>query len=299
MYEARLRHAVELYAAGVAPLLVVTGGGQVGDRTTEAAAGRAYALAAGVPDSAILTEDASGTTIESLGAVAAMLRAARVDTVVLVSDRTHMLRALRIAEDLGLDARPSPATDSPTDADVVSRAEATLHELAGLAAYFVGFGDAVPVVAASDPSADATVPASSPTAIAGAPSLDAVADVSVAAAIALGFETARADGDWSVAWSLLAPFSRDAFGGIEAFEALQKRYNASGGDVFEVDEPTQDLDLLSPVFFGNAYLDMRAAADVSRAYVVGIEHPNVEGASAGSTPLLVAPVEGVWTIWTR
>src|SRR3972149_6171328 len=56
IYEARLDHAVDLYEAGVAPVLVVTGGKAEGDLTTEAAAGRAYALARGVPDGAILAE---------------------------------------------------------------------------------------------------------------------------------------------------------------------------------------------------------------------------------------------------
>ena len=137
---ARLHHAVALFDDGVAPLLVMTGGGQPGDRTTEAAVGRAYALAAGVPDSAIVVEDASRNTVESLEAVAAILKATGATTVVLVSDRTHMLRALRIATDAGLDARSSPAPDSPTEADVARRSEAMLHELAGLAIYYVGFG---------------------------------------------------------------------------------------------------------------------------------------------------------------
>ena len=140
VYEARLRHAIELFDAGVAPLIVVTGGSQPGDRTTEAAVGRAYALRAGVPESAILVEDSSRNTLESLGAVAAMVEARGATTVVLVSDRTHMLRSLRIATDLGLSPRPSPASDSPTDADTASRLNATVHELAALALYFVGLG---------------------------------------------------------------------------------------------------------------------------------------------------------------
>jgi uncharacterized SAM-binding protein YcdF (DUF218 family) len=140
VYEARLRHGVELYKAGVAPVLVVTGGKQPGDSTTEAAAGRAYALHAGVPDSAIIVENESRTTLQSLHAVAAMLKATGATTVVLVSDRTHMLRALRIAGDEGLDARSSPATDSPTEANLGSRFDATIHEIGALAVYYLGSG---------------------------------------------------------------------------------------------------------------------------------------------------------------
>src|SRR3989337_1904546 len=46
IYEARLDHAVDLYEAGVAPVLVVTGGKAEGDLTPEAAAGRAHARVA-------------------------------------------------------------------------------------------------------------------------------------------------------------------------------------------------------------------------------------------------------------
>ena len=74
IFAARLDHAVELYRAGVAPRLVVTGGKADGDRTTEAATARAYAIARGVPADAILVEDRSRTTLESIRAVGDILR---------------------------------------------------------------------------------------------------------------------------------------------------------------------------------------------------------------------------------
>ena len=44
LFKARLDHAVELYHAGIAPRLVLTGGKASGDRTTEAASARDYAI---------------------------------------------------------------------------------------------------------------------------------------------------------------------------------------------------------------------------------------------------------------
>jgi uncharacterized SAM-binding protein YcdF (DUF218 family) len=117
--------------------LVVTGGKAVGDRTTEAAAARAFAIARGVPASAILVEDRGRTTLESLNAVATILREHQLGSAVFVSDRTHMLRVLRIARDQGIASYGSPTATSPTDATFVSRADATLHELGALALYFV------------------------------------------------------------------------------------------------------------------------------------------------------------------
>jgi uncharacterized SAM-binding protein YcdF (DUF218 family) len=74
---ARLDHAVALYHGGFAPRLIVTGGNRRGDRATEAGVGRQYALARGVPDSAILIESEGRSTRESLRAAAVLLRHAR------------------------------------------------------------------------------------------------------------------------------------------------------------------------------------------------------------------------------
>ena len=115
----------------------MTGGKAEGDRTTEAASARAYALSKGVPASAILVEDKGRTTLESLRAVAAVLQSHQLGTALFVSDRTHMLRVLKIARDEGISAYGSPTATSPTDATLENRVEATLHELGGLTLYFV------------------------------------------------------------------------------------------------------------------------------------------------------------------
>lgn len=144
VYAARLDHAIDLYLAGIAPVLVVTGGKAEGDRTTEAAAGRAYAIANGVPAAAIISEDRGRTTRESLQAVGALLHDAGIESAIVVSDRTHMLRSLRIATDEGLVAWGSPTTSSPVDADPVRQFDATIRELGALAVYFLEVGTATP-----------------------------------------------------------------------------------------------------------------------------------------------------------
>lgn len=133
----RVEHAIELYDAGLARWLIVTGGKAQGDRTTEAASARAFAIERGVPASAILVEDQGRTTLESLRGVAAVLRDHGLSSALLVSDRTHMLRVLKIARDQGITAFGSPTDSSPSDATVGNRLEATLHEIGGLALYFV------------------------------------------------------------------------------------------------------------------------------------------------------------------
>src|SRR5437868_108299 len=66
VFAARLDHAVAVFKAGLAPYLIVTGGKQPGDRTTEAATARAYARARGIPNGRILDEDTGRSTLESL-----------------------------------------------------------------------------------------------------------------------------------------------------------------------------------------------------------------------------------------
>ena len=135
VFAARLDHAVELYLAGAAPTLIVTGGRAEGDATSEADVARAYAERHGVPGDAILDEDTSRDTVESLRNVAAVMRAHGLRSALFVSDRTHMLRVLRIASDLGLAAYGSPTATSPSDRDVWPRLDATIHELGALALY--------------------------------------------------------------------------------------------------------------------------------------------------------------------
>lgn len=137
VFQARLDHAVALYKAGVAPILFVTGGKAEGDRTTEAASARAYAIARGVPSDAIMSEDRSRTTLESIRAVGRLMREHDLTSAVFVSDRPHMLRVLRMAADDGITAFGSPTTTSPIEADPIKQADATVHELLALAQYFL------------------------------------------------------------------------------------------------------------------------------------------------------------------
>lgn len=113
---ARIDHAVTLWRRGLAPTLVVTGGRGPGDTTTEAAVARRYAMAHGVPASAIVVEGKSRSTSESLRNVSLMMGKERRD-VILVSDPFHMLRLAILARRFGLNPRTSPTRTSPITAN--------------------------------------------------------------------------------------------------------------------------------------------------------------------------------------
>jgi uncharacterized SAM-binding protein YcdF (DUF218 family) len=137
VFRARLDHAIALWHEGLAPYLVVTGGKADGDRTTEAATARDYAIGHGVPADAILVEDQARTTLASIRAVGSILRDAELRSAIFVSDRQHMLRVLRMAADEDIVGWGSPTATSPLETDAVARADATIHELGALAVYFV------------------------------------------------------------------------------------------------------------------------------------------------------------------
>jgi uncharacterized SAM-binding protein YcdF (DUF218 family) len=120
----RLDHALELYQAGTAGTIVVTGGRQEGDRCTEATASADYLLAAGVPDADLLREVQGNNTWESLAASARILRDVGMTDVVLVTDGYHALRVQAIADELGLDASVSPTGNGGSVRDYVEETAA-------------------------------------------------------------------------------------------------------------------------------------------------------------------------------
>lgn len=131
---ARLDHAIALYHDGDAPYLITTGGKLPGDWTTEAEVGRKYAIARGVPDSAILMETTGRSTLESMQNVRAVMDAHGFRTALFVSDRSHMLRVLRLAQDQGIEGWSSPTDTSPDDRGA-AMFRAILHELGATALY--------------------------------------------------------------------------------------------------------------------------------------------------------------------
>ena len=107
MLEGRLRNALELYRAGRATVIAVTGGKQEGDRFTEAATSRRWLTDNGVPKSAIIEENKGRSTWESLENLAPMLRDKSLQTVIVSTSRWHAQRSVLTLRELGITAMPS------------------------------------------------------------------------------------------------------------------------------------------------------------------------------------------------
>ncbi|MFV0623122.1 YdcF family protein [Sphingomonas sp. ac-8] len=108
VFAARIDHGLTLYRNGRVRRLIFTGGYGTGLSRAESEVARAYALRRGVPASAILVETRSRTTRENLIEAAALLRAHRLRSALIVSDPLHLKRSLRMAADLGIAAQPAP-----------------------------------------------------------------------------------------------------------------------------------------------------------------------------------------------
>jgi uncharacterized SAM-binding protein YcdF (DUF218 family) len=96
----RLDCGIQLLQGGAAPLLLLSGGGD--GPLPEAEIMRRMALARGVPEAVLLVEPGSRDTVENAREAARLLRSRSGRSVLLVSDRAHLLRAALLFRLAGL-----------------------------------------------------------------------------------------------------------------------------------------------------------------------------------------------------
>jgi uncharacterized SAM-binding protein YcdF (DUF218 family) len=113
--------------------VVVTGGSQPGDRTSEGMTGFVYLRQRGVPEDALLVENTSTNTWEQLLATKLILEQHGIGSVILVSDPYHNRRLLDTAAELGIEAQVSAADSS------IGWRELTRETLGVAAGKLIGF----------------------------------------------------------------------------------------------------------------------------------------------------------------
>jgi uncharacterized SAM-binding protein YcdF (DUF218 family) len=123
----RVERGVELFRQGAAPLLLLSGGGHGAE--PEAVIMRRLALAAGVPEAALLLEPGSRNTSENASESARLLRRRGLRRVVLVSDRAHLPRAALLFRLAGLGIAGRAGVRPPS---AVWELGAVIRELAAL-----------------------------------------------------------------------------------------------------------------------------------------------------------------------
>lgn len=113
IFTARLVHARNLWRDDLAPRIITVGGNQVGDRFTEASAGKRWLIDHGVPARRIVVVPTGSDTLSSLSAAQDRLQGRGWSTAVIVTDPWHVLRARSMASDQGIDAALSPTRRGP------------------------------------------------------------------------------------------------------------------------------------------------------------------------------------------
>jgi uncharacterized SAM-binding protein YcdF (DUF218 family) len=115
VFKARLDHALELYRRGLAPRMLTSGGAGGDPVFTEGGVGRSYLVGSGVPSEAIIVEPEAETTVQSMSAVAEIMRRMGLKTCILVSDGYHIFRAKQMLATQGFSVygspRPSPSAE--------------------------------------------------------------------------------------------------------------------------------------------------------------------------------------------
>lgn len=112
VFQERINHGIWLYRNGYAGKLILTGGYGEGNAVSDAQIAMDYAVRQGVPAEDILIEEESRITQENLFYARQIMQANGFDSALLVSDPLHMKRAMRMAEDLGMEAYSSPTPTS-------------------------------------------------------------------------------------------------------------------------------------------------------------------------------------------
>ena len=111
--EARLIEAKRIFDLGLAPSIITVGAGAPGDRTTEAASGKAWLRARGVPAKKVTAIEEGRDTLVSTKAYAALMKKRMVSDVIIVTDPFHCQRAMTMANDQGVISTCSPVQTGP------------------------------------------------------------------------------------------------------------------------------------------------------------------------------------------
>jgi len=111
--EARLVEAKRVYDAQLAPKIITVGANAPGDRTTEAASGKAWLASHGVPAKKIISLQVGRDTWVSTQSYVKKMKELGARNVIIVTDPYHCRRAMTMANDLGVIASCSPVTTGP------------------------------------------------------------------------------------------------------------------------------------------------------------------------------------------
>ena len=112
--EARLNEALRLYRLGYARRIIVAGGTAPNDTRSEASVGYEYLIGRNVDPNVLVVVAQGSDTRTTLQAVHAEAHPQGIESYLLVTDPPHMLRALKMSHDFGMQSYAAPvAANAP------------------------------------------------------------------------------------------------------------------------------------------------------------------------------------------
>lgn len=108
VFRERINHGINLYKNQKVDKIIFTGGQGDSNESAEALVARDYAIQHGVSELDILTETQSKTTYQNLYNAKQVAKNYNFNNFLIVSDPLHMKRSVLMAQNLGMNAYPSP-----------------------------------------------------------------------------------------------------------------------------------------------------------------------------------------------
>lgn len=113
VFRERINHGIWLYDNGYVSKVIMTGGYGKGNKKSDAAIAKQYAVNQKIPEDDILIEEKSKITDDNLKNAKAIMDDNSYDEAIIVSDPMHMKRSMLLAKDAGIKeaySSPTPTT---------------------------------------------------------------------------------------------------------------------------------------------------------------------------------------------
>jgi uncharacterized SAM-binding protein YcdF (DUF218 family) len=137
---ARLDQAFYLFRAGIAPVVITTGGAASDPSFSEGGVGSNYLKRRGIPERNLIAETQGSDTAQSAVRVAVIMRANGLHSCVAVSDAYHVFRIKRLLEHEGIGpVYVAPRPDSKPHS-IWLRAFAVMREASSYLLWKLGMG---------------------------------------------------------------------------------------------------------------------------------------------------------------
>jgi uncharacterized SAM-binding protein YcdF (DUF218 family) len=111
--EARLLEAKRIFNEKLAPRILTVGSRAPGDRTTEAASGFYWLVDHGVSKKYVDSIPYGRDTLASTESYVGVMKKLNLQSAIIVTDQYHCLRAITMAENLGISATCAPTRTGP------------------------------------------------------------------------------------------------------------------------------------------------------------------------------------------